>query len=571
MHKILQSLTLSLLVVGCLFLFHSCAKQGYPSGGPKDTTPPVVKGVNPASESLNFSSNKFKIDFDEYVTVKDADNNVLISPPMRSKPEYSTKGHSLIVKIKDTLLPNTTSLFQFKGAIVDFNEGNPLPSFEYVFSTGDAIDSMALSGKVLDALSLQPFASPVSLFAYLISDSTTLSDSLVSKSVPTYQTRTSASGDFAFNYMAPGNYMLVAIDDADKNMRYSSPEAFAWLDTIVHPHLMPHSPSADSAAHDSLSLHASVDSSALPSLTLYISAQETSVQRVTNSSFIGKGEAQIITQSPMQNPSLQCDSIVWTLLPHRDTLRLWTLRQSCDSLTIVITDSATSLLDTLTLKYREPKKSKRNSSFQPLDLCKIQSLVGSSHPYFDTIKVQFSTPIRQASLDSIPLLLLADSSLSYAKALLDTSRTSALIIPSSPLRQGESYKVHIPRNACYDIYNRPNDSLSFVTTLTKEEDYGTITIDFTASIAQLQSPILQLLNDKGDIVLQQAVTSHSVTFNHLKPSSYKLRLFDDTDQNLQWTPGSYYDHRQPEQVIYFPKTLQLRANWEMAETWQLQP
>ena len=226
--------TLYALAVG------SCAKQGYPSGGPVDKQPPVVKGVSPASETTNFNAKRFRIDFDEYVTMKDADNNVLISPPMSAKPEYTTKGHSLIVKLSDTLTPNTTYLFQFKNAIVDFNEGNPLPSFDYVFSTGNTVDSMTISGTVTDALTQQAPEATLTVMAYeatSIPDS--IGDSIVAKLSPAYQTRTASDGSFRFNYIRPGQYKVVAIDDADKNLRYATSEAIAWLDSPIRAYKMP--------------------------------------------------------------------------------------------------------------------------------------------------------------------------------------------------------------------------------------------------------------------------------------------------------------------------------------------
>ena len=143
-----------------------CAKQGYPSGGPKDEQPPKVVGTKPANESRNFDSRQFSIAFDEYIVVKNAENNVFISPPMREKPEFVTKGMRLVVKLNDTLQPDATYLFQFKGAIVDFTEGNVLPSFEYVFSTGERMDTMMLAGRVLAARDGKPWKEAVTVMAY---------------------------------------------------------------------------------------------------------------------------------------------------------------------------------------------------------------------------------------------------------------------------------------------------------------------------------------------------------------------------------------------------------------------
>ena len=150
-----QHILLSVILVVLSVFLSACAKQGMPSGGPKDVTPPKMRNAQPDNGTLNFNSNGFYVEFDEYVVLKDADNNILVSPPLKNKPDYRTKGHGIQVRLHDTLQPNTTYLFQFKNAVADFNEGNLLPSFEYVFSTGSSIDSMTLRGRVLDAHSLE--------------------------------------------------------------------------------------------------------------------------------------------------------------------------------------------------------------------------------------------------------------------------------------------------------------------------------------------------------------------------------------------------------------------------------
>ena len=178
MRKVLAILVAILLVTGC-------AKQGYPSGGPKDTEPPKAIGCRPQNSSRHFAQRQFYIEFDEYVVLKNADANVLISPPMVQKPEFSTKGKGVLVKLKDTLQPNTTYLFQFKEAIADFTEGNPLPSYEYVFSTGDRMDTMMIAGRVEAARDGKPWKDIVAVSAFRPNDST-----------PAYVTRTDKSGSF---------------------------------------------------------------------------------------------------------------------------------------------------------------------------------------------------------------------------------------------------------------------------------------------------------------------------------------------------------------------------------------
>ncbi|MBO4588294.1 MAG: Ig-like domain-containing protein [Bacteroidales bacterium] len=568
--KISLSLIAAILIGGLC----SCAKQGFPSGGPVDKQPPKVKGVNPQSETTNYSAKKFKIDFDEYVTMKDADNNVLISPPMKVKPEYLIKGRSVVVKLNDTLTPNTTYLFQFKGAIVDYNEGNPLPSFEYVFSTGDALDSMTIAGKVADALKQAPVESSVSVLAYrMTEENEALGDSIVALGTPTYQTRTASDGSFRFNYVTPGRYKLVALEDADKNLKYSLSESIAWLDSTVAALDMPKPADTTRAANDTLAPKQEpakeVDEEKKSEPTLLMSLKENPSQRVTSSAFTAKGCLQVTTQMPMVAPVVEADSLIWTLNAAGDTLRLWTLRRNRDSVHLVLRDTATSLDDTLTVKYREPKKSKRKSDTPEKDLNVVRSLVASTHPYFDTMRVGFDVPVNGDTFDSIPVMNLADSSWLYARMTLDDIRSTGAIVAYTPLKQGEKYRITIPAGLCRDLYGRPNDSLVFTTTVSSAEDYATLSLEIKIN-GTMTHPVVQLLDEGGSIVRQQEVSSASMRFDNLKPTTCRVRLFDDLDLDGKWTAGDYYLRRQPEPVRYFSKTLQLRANWEMYETWNLE-
>ena len=551
----------------------SCAKQGFPSGGPVDKQPPKVKGVSPKSETTNYTAKKFKIDFDEYVTMKDADNNVLISPPMKVKPEYQTKGHSVVVKLNDTLVPNTTYLFQFKGAIVDYNEGNPLPSFEYVFSTGDALDSMTISGKVVDALKQSPTENPVTVAAYRMTDENeALGDSIVALGSPTYQTRTASDGSFKFNYMTPGRYKLIALEDADKNLKYSASEAIGWLDSVVTAQNMPKPVDTTLAKNDTIEQKADAIKEPTEEKknepTLMMSLKENPSQRVTSKDFTARGCLRITTQMPMVSPVVEADSAMWALGSNGDTLRIWTLRRNCDSLHIVLVDSATLLNDTLLVKYREPKKSKRKSNTPEKDLNVIHSLVASTHPHFDTMRVRFDVPVF-LYLGDFSIFCYSDSSTINAHLTLDPTRTVGSIECDTPLKQGEKYKITIPAGIFRDIYGRANDSLVFTTTLSSAEDYGTLSLDIKVN-SMMTHPVVQLLDESGNIVRQQEVATTQIRFENLKPITYRVRLFDDLDGDGKWTAGDYYLHRQPEPVKYYAKNLQLRANWEMYETWNLE-
>lgn len=539
-------------------LLASCAKQGMPSGGPKDVTPPAHRSMTPENRTLGFDGNQFYIEFDEYVVIKDAENNILVSPPMAQKPEYKTKGRGIQVRIKDTLQPNTTYVFQFKEAIADFNEGNLLPSLEYVFSTGSYIDSMAISGRATDALSGEAREEAVSVWLLDKEQQTTLlrslTDTATKAPTPTYATRCDKQGKFSFNYIRPGEYYLVAVADEDKNMQIGPSETVGFLDTPVASH-----PIRSSAKTDSTTT-ASADTS-YTRISIY--KPDNDKQRITGSNFTAAGKAVITTMLPILAPTIESgnEKTMFRLNATRDTLTLWTLHKECDSLRLVVSD-ASGIQDTLRLRWR-PKKGIAATS--------IQSNIKLNHsklPYFDTLSLLLTTPLasNQAIDSAARIMSLKDSSIRFCTLIPDSSLIRARI--DCNFRQGEKYVVSIAKGAFKDIYNQDNDSLRTTIEVTKAEDYGNLRVELVAdaSADRHSALIVELLNEKGTVVeKRQAASGARIEFLNLKPDKYRLRAIVDADGNGKWSPGDLALQRQPEAVIYHPKTLDIRANWDFEE------
>ncbi len=610
----IRRLFIILALCATLLAVAGCAKQGYPSGGPKDETPPVVTSTVPPNGSLNFDANEFYLQFDEYVTVKDADNNILVSPPMKQKPEYKTKGRGIVAKLKDTLLPNTTYLFQFKEAITDFNEGNALPSFEYVFSTGGSIDSMTLRGTVVDAFSRKPRTEPVTVLAWAESQqSDSVGDSLVAKVQPLYITRCDKEGNFALNHLRSGRYLLLALEDGDKNLRLNSDEPMAFLDSLVTAAKM--LPPPDTARRDST---AQADTNTLPlpdtataapsdtmpqptipALNLLMSQDKHEKQRISKSAFVTKGRIEIITQTPLSHRytlrSLPADStatpptVYHRLRPKGDTLDVWTTAPQNDTVTLLLHDT-TGLNDTLHLKYKAPSQSP-SPTRTPKSLAKskpriAKSLVAASHPWFDTLWIGFENPIDgicepwrdTVALDTaVQVLNLTDSTASRCGLRL---APDTLLAPATAIKAfidfdgkpGTKYQFTVPAGLFYDIFQNQSDSLTIVTEFTKTESYGNIYLTLTSQTdtAYPTPLIVQLTNEKGETLRQHTATQPGkLSFIHLKGGKYSIRAIVDTDHNGRWTPGNYWQHRQPENVLLFEKTLELRENWDMEEKWEI--
>ena len=523
-------------VLVLFFIFHfslfisSCAKQGYPSGGPKDTTPPKAVGSKPLNETRHFKGKQFFVEFDEYVVLKNAEQNVLISPPMEQKPVFSTRGMGVLVRLQDTLRPNTTYLFQFKEAIADFNEGNVLSSLEYVFSTGAQMDSLMVAGTVQNARNGKPWTEVLTVMGFRDGDT-----------MPSLVTRTDKQGNFAFHYIPEGRYRLVALDDKNRDLRIDSTETVAW-DTLRY------------TAADS------IDSSAMAHLC--VSSPDRRRQRVLKAEFTAPGRIVISTLLPMRHPSLEGEDIEWRLNPKGDTLNIWCRNELCDSTVLTLADEGLS--DTLKLRYRAAAKRGRGRNAGIDKEALMKALCSGNSAYYDNLRLAFTAPVTVAdSLPEAEIMHLKDSSLSRYPIVLDSGGLQARIAAS--LRSGESYRVRIADSLFTDLYGHPTDSLVFTMT---PKDYGLLTLHIENLTGSML--VIEVLDSRDTVVQWQPLaTSGTLRFIHLPATEYRLRAVVDRNSDGQWTTGDYFLRRQPEEVVLFGKNLQLREKWELEERWTI--
>ena len=522
-------------------------------------TPPKILQSKPDNGTRHFTSNSFTLSFDEYVVVKDADKNIIVSPPLRNKPEYITKGHGVVVRLKDTLQPNTTYLFQFNGAIVDYNEGNPIPTLDYVFSTGEDIDSMSLGGTVTEAMSNKAVKDAVSVM--LLTEQQmrdmqkSITDTSIEKTMPTYMTRCDEKGHFLFKHIRNGQYHVVAIVDENSNMQVEPSESVAFT-TETH-NAVPMLTLSDSLGT------AKRDTSNDIKLTLF--TPQASAQRVTNSAFAKSGKAIVTTMRPMIKPTVECsEQTMWRLNTKGDTLTVWTLKERCDSLTIRLADSS-GIDDTLALRWRQPKQT-GDSKIKPITAYFNRN---NKINYFDTLSVCFYTPQNstQCRLDSAATVInLKDSSEERCSMTLDSTLLKAYVTYN--FMPGGKYKVVVPKNKFHDIYGHPNDTISTTLSVNKPEQFGNLKTN--VGFENKKQIILQLVNEKGAVVGQR-ILRHSATvqFPHIQPGKYTLRAIDDENANGKWDEGDFAADRQPESVFHYTKILDIRANWDFEEKWQL--
>ncbi len=607
--KPLNRIAMTMLMV---LLLHGCARQAFPGGGPKDVAPPVPQTATPPHETSNFRANSFFIGFDEYVVLKGADNNVVVSPPLKHKPKYSTKGHGLQVTLRDTLLPNTTYHFSFLDAVADFNEGNLLHRMDYVFSTGAAIDSFSLGGSVLDALNGTVWKEPVTVALYraastqglqrhevppTVTGDTALAtvchysvggvaDSILAKELPSYVTRCDSSGTFRFSYLRPDNYRMIAFADGNRNQRLDEGEAVAFLDTIVPseymaPPLPRDTTLADSLQHRLDSLQQQEAQSMLR-WHLHIFAPQLVRQHLSSPTMPRKGYAEVPTALPVQQPAITslADSIVWILNDTRDTVRIWSSSHPTDSLWLVLHDP-TGLQDTVKLRYRTPHNSKTpgnragtagRSNATNNHAPAIHFGAKAKFDFYDTLQLLFANPTKPTDTAIIHIYNLSDSSETKAFAhRCDTLGLKTLIVDSTglPFRfaPGNKYRCLLLPDNFIDLYGNGNDTVECSFETTTENQYGNLQVEFSAEVS---SPfVLQLLDGQGNVVRQQALTQGEAHFLYLAPERYTLRAIEDSNDNGRWDTGDLRQHRQPERTFFYSKTMEVRANWNFNETWHI--
>ncbi len=566
-----------LFVLSLLSLVSACARQGYPTGGPKDETPPVALGTRPANESRGFDGKEFYIQFDEYVVLKNATENVLVSPPMKEKPEFTTKGKGVLVKLKDTLQANTTYLFQFKEAIADFTEGNLLPSYEYVFSTGEAMDTLMLDGQVVDARNGKAWKESVTVMAYRVEsgerrvesgERRVESDTMATTVQPDYVTRCDKEGNFAFHYIPEGRYRLVALEDKNRNLRVDATDPVAWDTTLVASHPQARRLAASDSIQDNLLAINAIKQSNNQAITLRLSVPESRQQRILKSEFAEAGRITIVSQLPMQNPRIEDERAQWQwrLNEKRDTLTAWCFDAKRDSARLVISD--TGLQDTLKLRYTASRKGGRRMAGAKEEKAPLmKALCEGNKAYYDDLRLAFANPIVEvADSATAEVMHLKDSTVSHCAVVLDKGGIVARIM-ATDIKSGEQYRVRLAGGLFTDLYGNRSDSLVFTMT---PKDYGTLSIDIDN---RMGAPlVVEVLDSKDTVVVSQALArSGNLRFLHLPSGDYRLRAVVDADSNGRWTPGDYRRQRQPEQSVLFEKTLSLREKWEMEERWTVEP
>jgi uncharacterized protein (DUF2141 family) len=576
-----------LILFSCLLLWQ-CARQGTPTGGPKDSTPPEIVGEIPENRSVNFRESKVFITFNEFIQLKDASKEIFISPPMKTKPEYKAQGKKIVVEFKEDLKANSTYTINFGSAIVDFTENNPLVNYEYVFSTGNHIDSLSVSGKILQALDHKP-AEGIVVMVYTDNNDTILLDSLPLRLPPESASRTTKEGVFHINNLSPGEYKLFALEDLNSNFIFDLPnEQVAFLDSLIRlsppetdslpPMIMDSSyQAANIDGTDTINLQApSMNIMPENNYTIYLFKEADTSRKLLSRKLIGDHMLQYIYSTPIDSVKIspldfQTGIPDWYLLEYgkmRDTLNIW-LRTGLPDTIRVIVNAGDSLVDTARyVIHREAgdKAGKRKGT----DAGRLGIFPSTLAGAFDLdrkFNLYFSRPIEDKDSTLLRLYTPADTIIPVFFFPDTLKRQGVIDYPWSP---GEFYQLLIPDSTFCDISGAYNDSIDFMFKVRIPEDYGILIMNITLPELSGQY-IIQLLNDKENLIREEVMMhSGQARFGYLMPGNYKLKIIYDSNSNNKWDTGNYRKGKLPERIEYYSTGIVIRANWELQEDWVLE-
>ena len=603
MKPIPKYIALLLVVIG----FYACASTGMPDGGPYDETPPKFVRATPEPNATNNKRSKISIEFDEYIKLDKPSEKVIISPPQKEPPEVKVSGRRVLVEFFDTLQENTTYTIDFGDAIVDNNEDNPLGNFAYAFSTGESIDTMEVSGIVLNAQDLEPVKG---IQVGLHKD---LHDSAFTKLPFVRISRTDSRGHFTVRGIAPGKYRIYALMDGNQNYLFDSKtEAVAWQDSLIVPSMAPAVRQdtvwneIDTLAYDTIyDVHYTrfmpddiilrsfkeenpmqylmkSEREQLNRFSLYFSAKADTLPAIKGLDFDERNA--FVIESNARHDTIR----YWikdTLLCERDTLTFQMDYLATDTLGKLVPRTDTLRMMNKINKERrmamaedarkkEEKERKRREKRG--DTVKAEPKffamtvdAPSSLDINKNITIKFEEPVESVDTSAIHVAMMVDSvwqDIPFIFMADSMAHRQYQILAN--WQPGLEYQLRIDSLAIKGIYGLYTNKVENKLKVKTLEEYGTLYLNIVGAGPHA---IVQLLNSSDAVVRQQPVSDkNTCDFYFLQPGTkYYIRLFNDDNNNGIWDTGSYEEKRQPEEVFYFPKVWEMKANFEFEETWDI--
>mgnify|MGYP002639407458 CR=1 FL=1 len=578
-------------------LFQYCANPGPLVGGPQDEEPPVFVGSDPVKFSRNIQPRKVLMEFDEFLVLKELNQNLIISPPLNEDPTIKLKGKRVLIKNdKDVVFEDsTTYTYYFGNAICDLHEDNPISNFEFVFSTGPTLDSLSLRGKVLNAETLNPEETIyVCLYKNGTNDTIPL-DSLPYFVRPYYIAKTNTLGEYTLNNLRYDDYLMFAVKDMNNNYYFDMPgESIAFIDSLLKPQevydFIPDTIpiiQEDTALMDSLWKFHSYTMINHP-VDLFLFAEHDSIPKLLETEISLQKKIDFFFKYPVQdqveiellNDSTQESWYIKDYSGNKDTLNLWLTAIPSDTIEISLKID-TLAIDTLQFVIREPKKKEdprrkrkkeedKTKKKAEKEVIKFTSNVDKSHAFYSDIKIQFETPLQYANLENVVLL---EDSIAVDPVLIFQDSLKRNLEIKHEWKESTNYQFIIPQEALIDIFEIENDSIKLNFKTTASAEYGNIELQIQAD-SLLHFPLLLRLmkGSPGKEAMVKEIRLDSATtaqFQFIPEGDYLIKAIEDLNHNGRWNTGSYGLKLAAERVFYFQKPITVKAGWDIEDTWKI--
>ncbi len=603
-------------IIGFLFLILvACARIGTPTGGPKDVTPPKVVECKPANYSTLFSENRITIEFNEFIKSGSFKQELIISPPLKKKPEIFLKGKTMVIDLEEELMQNTTYTFDFGEAIQDFTEGNILKDFQFVFSTGSYLDSLSLKGRVINAFDHEPLEEKSLVMLYNL-----LYDSVPYDTIPKYIGRVDDRGYFSVNNIPADTFLLFALQDVNNNYLYDQPnEMIAFPDSLIiltpDDYVKRNDPLQDSInlarlkekiKIDSLLEEGVLDTMAVDSMlsaerkkessdiTLFMFLEDNKPQYLKDYTRDKYNLLSVIFNRPLKDSleiSLISDTVEgdWYLKQmhgNKDTIDLWitdTTLANNEEVEVAFTyqkkDSTnqyTAFTDTLKFSYKPVKSRKKEKADTTVRKLKLQAGVGGKLNLNKPLAISTDQPVLEVDTtliqlnykeDTIVLPTPFDMSRGLVKGL-DTFPDYNRFEINKTWESATDYILMLFPGAFTDVYDATHDTTEISFRTYAMEDYSNLELKLSNVNCNL---IIQLFNEKEKLAREEYIDEDGdVHFNYLHPGEgYSLKVIYDRNNNKRWDTGDYDEKRQPEKVVFYKTSIDIRENWDVELIWEL--
>lgn len=602
-----------LLCLLALILTAACASIGNPDGGRFDETPPRVVGSSPADGAVNVSKRKVQILFDEYVKLEKASEKVVISPPQIEPANVRADGKRVKVDFYDSLRANTTYTIDFSDAIEDNNEGNPMGQYTFSFSTGDVIDTMQVSGRVLNAADLEPIKG---IMVGLYPADSTWNDTLFRTRPFLRVSRTNGEGRFTIKGVKDGAYRVRALEDKDGDFVFSQKNERVAFDTMVYvtgsfPDVRMDTVWRDSLWYDSIRVvpytHYTPDDVLLlafledgqerhllktvysepTSFTFYFTAPSDSTPRIKGLNF---DERCLVADASLKNDTVTFWVTDTALIHRQDTLSMILSYMETDTLgQLVVTNDTLDLSPKTTYakiaaerskqieawekdRERRQKKAKKPLPYEenPYERTWLEAGFKPSGSLAPNQNVRYlaKEPILEVDTTKIHFYVKKDTDWLPAPFLfMPEERSAKSYMLYAEWEPGQKYRFVMDTAAVVSVLEHESKSVRQEFHVRAVEEYGSI---FIHVISPDTGVVVQLLSKNDKVEAQQRTDKDgNADFFFMKPGEYYMRCYVDANGNGQWDTGDYASGLQPERVYYFGKPLPLKAQWDLRQDWDI--